>query len=305
MPVVLPELVWFALLLFSFAVVYAARHLVEALFRPIIALAGNIPYLGSILSSALSKIEQAISDAFGVVESKIDAAIGASWHLTARYMDELWHTVESHASDIYNLANLLVPIRASIAAVRALAHGATSALHGIEHGVRDLRKLWQGIEHRVKQLEHDLTRGIGHDLRLSLKADEKALHHLERRVIPSIRGDVATVEGEVGNLLDWIKGKADIIGVGSFALAVSAALAALGLDWLKCKELGNVTKKRGCGMWSQLDKLLGLAGLLAVGFDFNEFVDAASEVAGGIGTFVGDLEAPFVGELPQLPPPEG
>lgn len=305
MPVVLPELVWFALLLFSFAVVYAARHLVEALFKPIIAVVGSIPGLGGALSGVLSKIEQAISDAFGVVESKIDTALGASWHLTARYMDELWHAVENHARDILTLAELVAPFGSVIAAVRALAHGATSALHGIEHGVRDLRKLWQGIEHRVKQLEHDLTRGIGHDLRLSLKADEKALHHLEHKVIPSIRGDVATVEGEVGNLFDWIKGKADIIGVGSFALAVSAALAALGLDWLKCNELGNVTKKRGCGMWSQLDKLLGLAGLLAVGFDFKEFVDAASEVAGGIGTFVGDLEAPFVGELPQLPPPEG
>ena len=304
MPVVLPELVWFALLLFSFAVVYAARHLVEALFKPVIAVVGSIPGLGGALSSALSKIEQAISDAFGVVESKIDTALGASWHLTARYMDDLWHEIETHGRDILTLAELVAPFGSVIAAVRALAHGATSALHGIEHGVRDLRKLWQGIEHRVKQLEHDLTRGIGHDLRLSLKADEKELHHLERRVIPAIRGDVATVEGEVGSLYDWAKGKADLIGIGTFAVAVAAVLSTLGLDWLKCKENPFSQSKNPCGLWSVLGRVLGLAAFLTIAFDFREFVTASDEVAGFIGSAVSQFEGSFPLALDPLPPPE-
>lgn len=304
MPVVLPELVWFALLLFSFAVVYAARHLVEALFKPIIAVVGSIPGLGGALSGVLSKIEQAISDAFGVVESKIDTAIGTSWHLTARYMDELWHAVENHSRDILTLAELVAPFGSVIAAVKNTAHAVEGALHGIEHGVRDLRQLWHGIEARVKQLEHDLTRGIGHDLRLSLKADEKALAHLEHKVIPALRGDVATAEGEIGNLYDWAKGKADLIGIGTFAVAVSAALASLGFGWLKCPQLNALNNKRGCGLWSVLDKLIGLAGLLVIGFDFEEFVDAAEIVANGIGDAVAGIEGSFPLALPPLPPPE-
>ena len=303
MPVVLPELVWFALLLFSFAVVYACRHLVEALFQPIIAVVGSIPGLGGALSGALSKIEQAISDAFGVVEGKIDAAIGASWHLTARYMDELWHAVENHASDILTLAQIVAPFGSVIAVVRNTAHALESAFHGIEHGVKELRQLWRGIEARVKRLEHDLTRGIGHDLRLSLKADEQELDHLRHKVIPSLRAADATAEGEISNLYDWAKGKASLLGIGTFAAAITAVVASIGNGWLSCKENPFSQSKNPCGLWGDLAKFLPFLGLLALSFDFPEFVKAADTVAEFIGPAVSSIEGAVITKLDPLPPP--
>lgn len=285
----------------ALALAYLSLKIVQALFGPL----AGLPVVGSALAKLDHAISQSVANACGNILHPIDIVVGGSLSKIASLFRRIGGVISSHARVLLESSELVAALALAYHGVRTLSHDLHARFHGIDAEIRSVEREFHGIEHRVKSLEHALTRGIGHDLRLSLKADEKALHHLERRVIPSIRGDVATVEGEVGNLFDWIKGKADIIGVGSFALAISAALAALGLDWLKCNELSNVTKKRGCGMWSQLDKLLGLAGLLAVGFDFKEFVDAASEVAGGIGTFVGDLEAPFVGELPPLPPPQG
>lgn len=283
------------------ALAYLSLKIVQALFGPLTRLTG----IGSLIASAEHAISQSLANACGTILHPIDIVVGGSLSKLASLFRRIAGVISSHARVLLESSELVAALALAYHGVRTLSHDLTARFHGIDAEIRSVGREFRGIEHRVKSLENDLTRGIGHDLRLSLQADEKALSHLERKVIPALRGDVATVEGEVGNLYDWAKGKAALIGVGTFSLAVAAALSALGFDWLKCKELGNLTQKRGCGLWSQLDKLLGLAGLLAVGFDFKEFVDAASEVAGGIGTFVGDLEAPFVGELPPLPPPQG
>src|SRR5262249_24743452 len=156
-----------------------------------------------------------------------------------------------------------------------------------------------------KAIERDISRGIGDDVLPRLKTLDREISKLLHKTIPSIRAAERDADAAISDLYEWAKGKASLIGVGTFSLAVATALTALGLGWLRCSNNPFSKSKNACGLWDVLSKVLGLAGLLAVGFTFQEFVDAASEVAGGIGTFVGDLEAPFVTPLPPLPPPEG
>jgi len=96
MPEAVPELIWFALIFFTFALVWVTRRFVESLFNPIIALASKVPGLGGVISSALSTIEQAIVSALGDVEHGLDKLIGASWHRFAQLNEWLWSEFRKH-----------------------------------------------------------------------------------------------------------------------------------------------------------------------------------------------------------------
>ena len=289
MPEAIPELVWFALLLFAFALVYVVRKFIQALFNPIISVVGHVPGLGGALSGALSSVEQSISNALGSVEHGIDKLMGASFHRFAELTLWLWREIKGHASLLAQIASFIPGIGNVVAALRALVHHSVHANTGTAAKVKTLEKELHGIEHQVKQLERDLTKGIGHDLRIHIKALEKELGHVEHKTIPAIQADVATADNAIGNLYDWIKGKANIIGVGTIATAVATALGALGLDWIKCREAKDLYNQRGCGMWSDLANLLGLAFIGAEIASLDELIGVAQTVTEDVVKGVEDL----------------
>lgn len=304
MPEAIPELVWFALLLFTFALVYVVRKLIEALFNPIIAVASKVPGLGGVLSSALRGIEQAVSNALGSVEHGIDSLMGASWHRTAELTSWLWRELVGHANLLLTIASYIPGLSDVVAGLRALVHQSVHANTGTAARVKTLEREFHGIEHQVKQLERDVSKGIGHDLRIHIKALEKELGHVENVTIPAIQGDVATADSAISDLYEWAKGKASLLGIGTLSVAVGAALSTLGLGWLKCSNNPFNKNPNACGLWSVLGRILGLAAFLTVAFDFKDFVAASSEVAQFIGTAVGEFEGSFPLSLPPLPPPE-
>lgn len=270
----LGALVEIAVLLFAFAFVWSIRKLLEALFGWLISILSHVPGLGGYLEGALRSVEQAVANALGAAEHAIDHAIGASWHLLARYMEWVWREIRGNAVLLLEMSTGLFGLTLAIRAAKTLLHQLERAWHGIEHGIKVLEREWHGIEHRVKALEQTWTKGIGHDVRGRLAAAEKEVAHLEHDVIPAIRSAEGQSEAAINNLYEWAKGKAALLGIGTFATAVAAALSVLGLDWLRCKGVGKAGRAL-CGLGTFLEDLLAVEFLALAPVDLCSILDAA------------------------------
>jgi hypothetical protein len=244
----------------------------------------NAPVIGGWIAGKALALEHAISNGLGQAFSGIDAFIGGCFHALARLIEHAGHAIAGASHAALEVAEALNPVSVAAHIAKAIAHEVRHAWRGIEHGVRSLTKELHGIEHGVRRLERDLTKGIGHDLRLHVRHLEHEVNHLRRRVIPSIRGDVATAEGEIGHLYDWAKGKASLLGVGTFGMAVAAVLSAVGLEWLACRNGAERVGRSNCNLWDDLGDVLGLLAAAELALNFETFVhdcQAATEATVG------------------------
>lgn len=276
MPVVLvvPELGALVIALVAIAlallIVDIMRH-VGDLVRP-------IWLVGSTIADGVEALAQAIAGVLGKAERGVDAAIGASWHVLTSFLDETWKLVRESATGYMLLAELVARLVYAHSGLKAIVHLATAAVHGIEHGVRDLTRVWHGIEHRVRDLERAVTVGIGHDLRIGLRDLRNAFRGIDETVTVTIPKEIAHVEGEVASLgrfvgavpgtsyLEWAKGLA------------LAGLAALGLKGLACEN--NPLKGKDCSsnVWGDLESLLFGAAVFGITVNLAEIIDAAVQV---------------------------
>jgi hypothetical protein len=256
-PLALPELIWLALLLFSFAVVYSLRKFIEAMFSTLISILNGL-HLGGVFGGVLTATEQAVSNALGSAEAGIDKAIGASFHALSRLTDWLWREFKSHSLIASLLAAFVAELARAFHGVRSVVHDVAKAAHGVGGRVKALEKEYHGIEHELHHLEHEISKGIGDDVLPRIKSLEKGLTHVENKVIPDIRSIAQTAENDVAALRKWVTDNIPLIGTSVFAGAVAVALGALGLGGLRCNTLLNSLKNRGCGLWSGLEDLLGL-----------------------------------------------
>lgn len=285
MPVAAPalaDLLWIGLLLFSFAFVWTARKLIEALFGALISLLEQVPVIGKYVGHLLFTIEQAVANALGTAEGAIDTAIGASWHFLARLCSELWHEIVSHGALLLEIATGIYPIVVAIRALKALLHHVTSTGTVSAARVKTLEREYHGIEHQVKVLEREL-RGIDETgIKAKLGTLEREIATVEGQTIPAIQQQESDAWTAIGNLYDWIKGKASVVGVGTFATAVGAVLSAVGLDWLACRSRTGVNGKSGCNLWNDIESLLGLAIVSGLALDLPALIAEAQSVTPGI-----------------------
>ena len=256
------------------ALAYLSLKIVQALFGPL----GGIPALGKYINEAIHAVSQSISHACGEILQPIDVEIGRSLAGVASLVNRFAGFIRGHARAIAEAAGVVAALAHAYSGLRSLARDLHRGFAGIEAGVKTVEREFHGIEHRVKTLERLLTHGIGHDLRLHIKALEKELGHVENKTIPAIQSDVATADSAISNLYDWAKGKADLIGIGTFAAAIGVALSKLGLDWIKCKEGKDLYNQRGCAMWSDLSALLGVAFIAAEVASLEELIGVAQTV---------------------------
>lgn len=269
----------------ALALAYLSLLLVKALFGPL----GGIPVVGSKIAALEHAISQSVANACGSVVRPVDVAVGKSLAGIAGLVNRVAGFVGDVGRVIFGTAETVAALVYAFSGVRALAHELHGAFRGIEHGVKTLEREFHGIEHRIKALEHDLTKGIGHDLRLALHQTEKEVAHIEHKALPAIRAADAQADAAINHLYDWIRGKADIIGAGTFVGAVTAVLSLVGLDWLACRSRSNVNGKSGCALWNDLEALLQTAIIGAEIATLTELIEVAQKVTPDVVSGVEDV----------------
>jgi hypothetical protein len=263
----LPSLLILAALFFVVGCIYVLRGFVTALFGAVASIFSKLPVVGGLTSGAIHSAEQAISNALGTAEAKFDAHIAAQFHRLAGIARHFWHELEQLAHTSLLLAEMLSGY-AGLHYVLKLAQSTTRRFHALENQLR------AEIRHtiaRAKALSHSVAQGVYPRLR--------AVEHDVTKVIPkeikATRTLAKEAEAEAARAWRLVKDKPWEIGDTAFAGAVALALADLGLGGLRCNSLTGALNRRGCGLWNDLEDLLGLAGLVAGALSFEELVHAA------------------------------
>lgn len=258
MPEVLPEFGLLALAFFALALAFVARALTKALFGGLISLAQGIPVIGHKLDSLLHSVENAIVGACGAIYNGSDRLIGWSWHQIAVQANWLWREIKAGALFDVQLAKHVASLIYAHAGLRTIVHDLTRGAHSVGGRIKTLEREYHGLEHGVRDLSRYVHRVIGRDVLPEIRSLDRELTNIESKVIPDIRSIANTAENDVTALRKWITDHIPLVGTTAFAGAVAWALGRLGLGGLRCSTLGNMLNRRGCGLWSDLEGILGL-----------------------------------------------
>jgi hypothetical protein len=218
----------------------------------------GVPVVGGYIAGAADAVAQVVTSAAGSLEHGLDKVAGAAWHQLSRYMDHLWNNLVTSSTVLVHMSEQILRLTHAQAALRGLVHKAVGTAQAVLPRVRTLEREYHGIEHRVKSLERDIAKGIGHDLRISVKALEREVTGIEKQVIPGLRAGIKTAEGEVTDLERFIGA---LPGTRYLAWATGIVAAALGagiFNFFRCPTFLNKTLGRGCGFWNGLEDLFGL-----------------------------------------------
>ena len=79
------------------------------------------------------------------------------------------------------------------------------------------------------------------------------------------------------------------IGATAFAGAVAIALDALGASGIRCAGFRNLFNKRGCGLWNDLESLLGLLALGLAVENLETLVKEAQSLEEGVVVGIKDI----------------
>jgi hypothetical protein len=280
-PIVLIDLgtlvVLFGALILCYLVVYFAK----AFFGVTGTLLGKLPIVGGWLDAGAHAIEQRITDVFGTAAAKVEVAVGATWHATARLVDWMGREIANHANLIALIATLLNPVQAIGTIQRAL--------HEARHLLQALAGQIQGIGNDVVIRTRTIERGIGADVLPRIRSLEREYEKVIGQAIPRIRAGERTAEREITNLREWTRKHTLVAGTRPFYLAVAAALTWLGLDWIKCNTARNLFKRRGCNFWNDLEALVVAGAAVAAGMSLVELAKAEQEIVGDLTTVVKDF----------------
>ena len=169
---------------------------------------------------------------------------------------------------------------------RARHKAATANRHAIHathvgtHANVHARSVGHALD-RYKGRTNPQIRHLVHETTVALPRDIARVKHRERwaeRQLWKVRDRVKGLEDGARKTWDWITDHPFSATTAAFAGAVAVALGRLGLDAIRCPSLKNMYGKRGCGMWDDLDALLGLVATAVVAANFEELVRLAQSV---------------------------
>ena len=279
MPAVL-DLVPYLLLFLALAIVLSLRAFIQATRIIIGATVGKIPLLGSLLAPAFSSVASSITQVLDAQVRNIDAAIGASWHVTAdllswfeRQFREAAHLTQAVAHTLYQFASkdyITVALRELRHLIHSLTHAGSIALR---ETIVINKKVDTTVAHTVvpglKRLEHEAEVVIPRDIG-ELRARTKAL------------------DREYERLYRWIRTHPWTAATTAFTGAVAVALARLGGSWIRCDNWKGIGRSV-CGLPGSLisELLSGVLDVLVL-TDLCELVAGMSQVAQA---FVPEIDA--------------
>jgi hypothetical protein len=280
-PIVLIDLGTLVILVGALILCYLVVYFTKAFFGVAGTLLGKLPIVGGWIDAGAHAIEQRITYVFGTAAAKVEVAVGATWHATARLVDWMGREIARHADLFALIATLINPVQA-IGTIQRALHEARYLLGLLAHRL-------EGIGHDVIIRTRTIEHGIGADVLPRIRTLEREYGRVIGRTIPRIRAGERATEREITNLWKWTRKHTLVAGTGAFAAAVALALSALGLDWIRCKTAQNVFKRRGCNLWNDLEALVVAGTAVAAGMSLVELAKAEQEIVGDLATVVKDF----------------
>ena len=239
-------------------VVIAFVVLLAYIVAGVVAILETFPVVGKYFAGTAEEIIHGVNAAAGRAVSGLFKLVGASWHLLARYADWLWREIESHANAIAAISVPLASLLLAYDGIRALVHRLTATGTHSDARLKALNRELGRLQRREEAIEDRQAKGIGADVQPKLNRLDREIDKIKNEQIPAIKAADAQASSAISNLYDWVKGKASLVGVGTFAFAVAAVIGQEAFSLLRCSEFGGLWNKWRCGLWNLLDGLLGL-----------------------------------------------
>ena len=253
---IIPELAIFLICLLCLSILLALRAWIQAIQIVVKKIVSGIPFLGDVLGDAFGSVASPITQLLDQQISKLDKAVGWSWHLMARTVTWTYdllldtpHLVNQLAHALYQFGSkdyISALYRELRAAVRAATHAGGVALHEtVVINRKADRALVRDVLPRLKALEHETAHVLEPEL--------AGLRHAER----GLTRDLTALERYV-RAAPWTVVSEAFVG------AVAVALAKLGLDWLRCSNAKSLFRNNGCAPWKLLADALGFVAAFAL-----------------------------------------
>lgn len=273
----------------AFLVCYGMRHAWEATlgygFRWLASKIRDVSistgFFGSIhpfgfLADALEAVDKVISHYLAVAAINTEKAFVYCADQTAQMFVWAGREIYGLSRDMlgaFEHFNRVVLPRWFGHALRYTEHLVSSAVHPLRAETRHLERALRREEHvaeaKIRHVEHVATHALDW-----AEGEVRVIDH----DLAKLRARARSLEDGAVRTFEWLRSHERSAAFGTFAAAVALALSRLGLDFLKCPQFGRINSKRGCGLWSDLDALLGLAFIpLAIG-SLDELVKVAQVV---------------------------
>lgn len=159
---------------------------------------------------------------------------------------------------------------AAAAAAKKAAHHAEQVASGASGDLHKYRtKNDTRVQHNTHAVDVAIPRTIG-----GIRTKEGEL----TRDLGRLKDRTRSLEDGAVKTWDWIRSHPFAGATAAFAGAVAVALSRLGLGAFRCNSLKKLLNKRGCGLWSDLDSLMGLAFAALAFSDLEELLKVAEEI---------------------------
>lgn len=268
----------------------AAALAIALVMKKVGAVFSNVPVVGKYIADAASSVAQAITNACGSLMGGIESAVGGALHWVARHFDTWLNQFVSHAVVLAHLAQIVGNAVYDVSGLKALVRSVGYVAHTALRLVDKLEREFKGIEAGVKKLERELATGIGHDLRIQIKALEREWDTFRTKELPAIEADVGALGNDVATAERWVA--KNFVSDAELATEATAAaiLAAAGVSWLRCNSNPFNNNTNACGLWGDLANLLAIAAIDAATLaSLYELIGIAQDVTPTVTGLASDL----------------
>lgn len=266
----------------------------------------GIPGVGAALSSPVNAVVHWLDHEFSQAEASLDYTLAFYLHNVGVLVRWLGREVRANAALLHTLASVMIGpavIRGVYAAIRWTRHEVVVLRHAGGAALARIGSLEYQVEHatvgRIGGAIHALLRPLQHEVdvlgrwtRDRVAGLEHAVGYAIPRDIAGLRAATRALEHGYSRLFDRIRRLEHLLTTEGAVALVGVALAELGVEWIRCRNVSKVGRA-ACGLPSDL-----LDSLLADAFDVLLVADIC-DVARGL-EYAAGLFEPVLDELVGL-----
>lgn len=211
---------------------------------------GFITTIVTAVPRALFTLTQKLVATFAPATLGPQKVVAAGLHDAARLTDDTADVLMGQSATLVALAGAL----AGTVTAGELAAEAGRLGKRVGNAEAQARGIGADVLPRLKHLEHELNADVLPRIRSLDKELNRDITNERKRA----KAAEQTLTHGIDNIWNWARSHPWTVVTDASVAAVAVALSRLGLDWIKCDAAKSLFQKRGCSLWSDLDKLLGL-----------------------------------------------